>query len=163
MSTYVSLNIMNNTWASINCESSLAYKIGNKKKVVPRTHNWHNALHDLLSKTIKEPWQRAFKKQAIQAIQFFFFKSSQCKGSRRENEGDNSYKPFARIIESDRPTIVFEIGVPGSLAQLQLDAKYWIEDSQGKTHVVIIGSINRVAESLLIERWHDTPGTTLQW
>jgi hypothetical protein len=45
-------------------------------------------------------------------------------------------------MESDWPTVVFEVGVFESLRQLQLDAKFWIEDSQGKMRVVIIAFVD---------------------
>jgi hypothetical protein len=54
------------------------------------------------------------------------------------------------------------MGVSESLAQLQLDAKFWIEDSQGKMRVVIIAFVDRVAESILIKRWQDAPRAALR-
>ncbi|KAG0567670.1 hypothetical protein KC19_7G153100 [Ceratodon purpureus] len=85
-------------------------------------------------------------------------KSTRVKGSCRSKEPDNGYKPFDRRRLSDFPSVVLEIGMSESLGNLQVDAKQWIEDSQGKTRVVIIAAVNRATESVLIERWQDALG-----
>jgi hypothetical protein len=47
------LDIMKNARTPTNYGSSLAYKIGNKKMVGFKTHDWHNVLHDLLPIAIR--------------------------------------------------------------------------------------------------------------
>jgi hypothetical protein len=117
--------------------------------------------HEMCAGLLNNVFEKLVDTRTGDDLTLIAMKSSRYKGPRRE-EGDNSYKPLTCIMKSNWPTIVFEMGVSESLAQLQLNAKFWIEASQGKTLVVIIAFIDRVAESIFIERWQDAPRAALQ-
>lgn len=119
--------------------------------------------HEIFAGLLDTEFQALVQTRVGRDSAFIPMKSGRVKGSRRSKEPDNGYKPFDRTRESDYPSVVFEIGVSESLRNLQLDAKHWIEDSQGKTRVVIIAAVNSDEESILIERWQDEPqGAALQ-
>jgi hypothetical protein len=81
------------------------------------------------------------------------------KGARRMKEGNKAYKPGTRTNVDDWPTIVFEVAVCGTVAQLQTmarlqqDARFWLESSRGETRIVIIVCVNQNARSMEIQRW----------
>ena len=85
--------------------------------------------------------------------------STKFKGARRMKEGNNAYKPRTRTKINDWPSIVFEVGVCGTeaqlqtMAQLQQDARFWLESSRGETRIVIIVCVNQNARSMEIQRW----------
>jgi len=119
--------------------------------------------HEIFAGLLDTEFQALVRTRVGRDSAFISMKSGRVKGSHRSKEPDNGYKPFNRTRESDYPSVVFEIGVSESLGNLQLDAKHWIEDSQGKTRVVIIAAVNSDEESILIERWQDDPqGAALQ-
>jgi hypothetical protein len=85
-------------------------------------------------------------------------------GAQRLKEGDEAFVPKTRGLESDWPSIVFEVGVWGcetlvdeTLAELCLDARFWLECYGGETRVVVIVLVNRPARSIVIERWQAVP------
>ncbi|KAG0566006.1 hypothetical protein KC19_7G030900 [Ceratodon purpureus] len=114
------------------------------------------AVHGTFAGLLSHEFQLLFAARAGE-YSLIPIESARIKGSRRSKEPDKGYRPFDRRRPSDFPSVVFEVGVSESLANLHLDARHWIEDSQGKTKVVIVAAINRNNESILIERWQDQP------
>lgn len=76
----------------------------------------------------------------------------------RSKEADVSYTPLSRPLEDDAwPSLVIEVGVPESLAMLRSDAAFWITNSDGRTRIVIVLSVNRRDRRILVERWEEDP------
>ncbi len=61
----------------------------------------------------------------------------------RSKEADVGYKPRSRRMEDEWPSFVIEVGVSESLAMLRRDAAFWITNSDGRTRIVIVLSVNR--------------------
>jgi hypothetical protein len=79
----------------------------------------------------------------------------------RSKEADIGYKPISRHMVDEWPSFVIEVGVSESLAMLRNDAAFWITKSDGRTHIVIVLSINQRRQQFLIERWEEVPRTRL--
>jgi hypothetical protein len=79
-----------------------------------------------------------------------------CRGGRSK-EADIGYKPHSRPMIDDWPSFVIEVGVSESLAMLRKDAAFWITNSDGRTRIVIVLSINRRDRQILVERWEEVP------
>jgi hypothetical protein len=62
-------------------------------------------------------------------------------------------------MEDEWPSFVIEVGVSESLAMLRRDAAFWITNSDGKTRIVILLSIDRRDRQILVERWKEVPRT----
>ncbi len=75
----------------------------------------------------------------------------------RSKEADIGYKPHSRPMIDDWPSFVIEVGVSESLAMLRKDAAFWITNSDGRTRIVIVLSINRRDWQILVERWEEVP------
>jgi hypothetical protein len=75
----------------------------------------------------------------------------------RSKEADISYIPLSRRLEDNWPSLVVEIGVSESLAMLRRDAAFWITNSDGRTRIVIVLSVNRRDQRFLVERWEEVP------
>jgi hypothetical protein len=75
----------------------------------------------------------------------------------RSKEADFGYKPRSRPMEDDWPNFVLEVGVSESLAMLCRDAAFWITNSDGRTRIVILLSVNRRDRQILVERWEEVP------
>jgi hypothetical protein len=75
----------------------------------------------------------------------------------RSKEADIGYKPHSRPMIDDWPSFVIEVGVSESLAMLRRDAAFWITNSDGRTRIVIVLSINRRDRQILVERWEEVP------
>jgi hypothetical protein len=75
----------------------------------------------------------------------------------RSKEADISYIPLSRRLEDNWPSLVVEIGVSESLAMLRRDAAFWITNSDGRTRIVIVLSVNRRDWRILVERWEEVP------
>jgi hypothetical protein len=75
----------------------------------------------------------------------------------RSKEADIGYKPISREMEDDWPSFVVEVGESESLAMLRSDAAFWITNSDGRTRIVIVLSINRRDRQILVERWEEVP------
>jgi hypothetical protein len=73
----------------------------------------------------------------------------------RLKEANISYIPCSRRVEDDWPSFVIEVGVSESLAMLRSDAAFWITNSDGRTRIVIVLSINRRDQRILVERWEE--------
>jgi hypothetical protein len=59
----------------------------------------------------------------------------------------------------DWPSFVIEVGVSESLAMLRRDAAFWISNSDGRTRIVIVLSVNQRDRRILVERWEEVPRT----
>jgi hypothetical protein len=85
-----------------------------------------------------------------------------CRGGRSK-EADIGYKPRARDMEDDWPSFVVEVGVSESLAMLRRDAAFWITNSDGRTRIVLVLSVNWRDQRILVERWEEVPRTRPNW
>jgi hypothetical protein len=85
--------------------------------------------------------------------------SARCgRRGRRSKEADVSYTPLSRPLEDDAwPSLVIEAGVSESLAMLRTDAAFWITNSDGRTRIMIVLSVNRRDRQILVERWEEDP------
>jgi hypothetical protein len=61
-------------------------------------------------------------------------------GAESSKEANEAFVPKSRELESDWPSIVFEVGVwacetlvDETLAELRLDARFWLECTGGET------------------------------
>jgi len=81
----------------------------------------------------------------------------------RSKEADVGYKPISRDMEDEWPSFVIEVGVSESLAMLRRDAAFWITNNDGRTHIVIVLSINRRDRQILVERWEEVPRIRPNW
>jgi len=70
----------------------------------------------------------------------------------RSKETDIGYKPHSRPMIDDWPSFVVEIGVSESFAMLRRDAAFWTINSDGRTRIVIVLSINQRDRQILVER-----------
>ncbi|CAM6033322.1 unnamed protein product [Sphagnum compactum] len=75
----------------------------------------------------------------------------------RSKEPDVGYKPISREMQDGWPSFVIEVGVSQSLAMLRRDAAFWITNSDQRTRIVIVLSINRRDRRILVERWEEVP------
>jgi len=75
----------------------------------------------------------------------------------RSKEADVGYKPRSRRMEDEWPSFVIEVGVSESVAMLLRDAAFWITNSDGRTRIVIVLSVNRRDRRILVERWEEVP------
>ncbi|CAK9857020.1 unnamed protein product [Sphagnum jensenii] len=75
----------------------------------------------------------------------------------RSKEADNGYKPRSRPMIDDWRSFVVEVGVSESLAMLRRDAAFWITNSDGRTCIVIVLSVNQRDQQILVERWEEVP------
>jgi hypothetical protein len=75
----------------------------------------------------------------------------------RSKEANLGYKPSSRPMIDDWPSFVVEIGVLESLAMLRRDAAFWITNSDGRTRIVIVLSVNQRDRQILVERWEEVP------
>ncbi|CAK9190315.1 unnamed protein product [Sphagnum troendelagicum] len=81
----------------------------------------------------------------------------------RSKEADIGYKPRSRPMIDDWPSFVVEIGVSESLAMLRRDAAFWITNSDGRTRIVIVLSINQRDRQILVEQWEEVPRIRPNW
>jgi hypothetical protein len=77
----------------------------------------------------------------------------------RSKEANVGYKPISREMEDEWPSFVIEVGVSESLAMLHRDAAFWITNSDQRTRIVIVLSINRRDRRILVERWEEVART----
>jgi hypothetical protein len=75
----------------------------------------------------------------------------------RSKEADIGYKPISCEMKDEWPSFIIEVGVLESLAMLHRDAAFWITNSDGRTRIVIVLSINERDWRLLVERWEEVP------
>jgi hypothetical protein len=79
-----------------------------------------------------------------------------CRGGRSK-KADIGYIPCSRQVEDDWPSFVIEAGVSESLFMLRSDAAFWITNSDGRTCIVIVLSVDRRDRRILVERWEEVP------
>jgi hypothetical protein len=48
-------------------------------------------------------------------------------------------------------------------ANLYANVTYWLTYSDGKTHIMILLSINRIDQQILVEQWEEVPKTQPSW
>jgi len=60
-------------------------------------------------------------------------------------------------MEVKWPSFVIEVDVSKSLAMLRRDAAFWITNIDGRTRIVIVLSMNRRDQQILVERWEEVP------
>ncbi len=75
----------------------------------------------------------------------------------RSKEADVGYKPDSRPMIDDWPSFVIEVGVSESLTMLRRDAAFWITNSDGRTRIVIVLSVNETDKRILVEQWEEGP------
>ena len=79
----------------------------------------------------------------------------------RSKEPDGALRPRTRVLATDWPSIVIEVGVSESLSQLRTDAHFWLTRSGGQTRIVILLAVKKATRVMKIERWEHTPRTRL--
>ena len=77
----------------------------------------------------------------------------------RSKEADEAYRPSTRVLPTDWPSVVVEVGVSESLSQLHTDAHFWLTQSGGQTRIVILLTVKKATRVMTIERWEDMPRT----
>ena len=76
-----------------------------------------------------------------------------------KKQGDYGIKPSSRVLATDWPSLMIEVGYSESLRHLRLDAKIWLIHSAGRTKIVIIIRIGADRNSFDFERWELVPNT----
>ena len=79
----------------------------------------------------------------------------------RSKEPDDAWRPSTRVLPTDWPSLVIEVGVSESLGQLRADADFWLAKSGRQTRVVILLAVKKATRVMTIERWENTPRTRL--
>ncbi|PGH31782.1 hypothetical protein GX50_05448 [[Emmonsia] crescens] len=81
--------------------------------------------------------------------------STTVKTSQREKDPDMSWQPtkLPQGRSSQWPTLVLEVGLSESQAQLERDVRWWLEESNGDVGIVITIGIERKTDKLLVGRW----------
>ena len=79
--------------------------------------------------------------------------------SGRSKEADKAFRPSTRVLPTDWPSFVIEVGVSESLSQLRTDAHFWIIQSGGQTKIVLLLAFNKATRVMNIERWEHTRRT----
>ena len=75
-------------------------------------------------------------------------------GRLHKKEGDSAYKPLStRAKKGSWPTLVLEVGVSEKIGKLQLDAKWWLENSSTQVNTVLVFAITEETQVILIEQW----------
>ena len=75
----------------------------------------------------------------------------------RSKEADGAWRPSTRVLPTDWPSLVIEVGVSESLSQLRTDTDFWLTKSGGQTRVVILLAVNKGTRVMTIEQWEDVP------
>ena len=79
----------------------------------------------------------------------------------RSKEPDATLRPLTRVLATDWPSVVIEVGVSESLSQLRTDARFWLTRSGGQTRIVILLAVKKATRVMKIERWEDMSRTRL--
>ncbi|KAJ9200638.1 hypothetical protein DTO021D3_2671 [Paecilomyces variotii] len=77
-------------------------------------------------------------------------------------EPDEQIKPASRNNLHDYPTFVIEVGVSETLRQLRQDARLWHVNTNGRTKIVLLISVDIHRKILRFERWQDSPANVQQ-
>ena len=76
----------------------------------------------------------------------------------RSKEGDQAIAPAARAAQSNPwPSVVVEVGYSETLNQLHIDAEWWLKNFEGRTRFVVLLSVNRDPNKIVIEGWRMLP------
>ena len=79
-----------------------------------------------------------------------------CPGARSK-EGDNGFKCSTRVGGSAWPNLLIEVGCSEPLLQPRMDARWWLEASNGQTRMVIIISVSKNPNNTHLEAWTMQP------
>jgi len=75
-------------------------------------------------------------------------------GLTGRKEADTGLKPISsRPFLTDWPTVAVECGVSESLERLRVDAKWWLENSEGAVGTVVIITVSEKERSVCMEKW----------
>ena len=75
---------------------------------------------------------------------------------RSSEKADSAFQPQARMGVKSWPTLVIESRLSESLARLRVDARWWIDNSEGKAKIVVAIPI-QPQKKLYLERWERVP------
>lgn len=85
-------------------------------------------------------------------------------GPAGQKEADSAFGPAFHHLKSGWPTLLLECGVSESLACMQAEARWWLENSGEAVKTVIVISVSRPEKSLHLEKWElvamPDPGVT---
>ncbi|KAF8540403.1 hypothetical protein BDD12DRAFT_833386 [Trichophaea hybrida] len=81
-----------------------------------------------------------------------------CSG-KRGKEGDDGFKCSTRVGGATWPNLMIEVGHSEPLSQLRIDARWWLEASNGLTRMAIIIMVTRNPDNLHLEVWRLQPNT----
>jgi hypothetical protein len=87
---------------------------------------------------------------------------AEVRGETRAKRPGKSYVPLQHPNRK-WPTLVVEGGFCEDLRHLQSDARWWLSESEGKAHTVIIMAHSRTRNELTIEKWVYDQGPTRQY
>jgi len=79
--------------------------------------------------------------------------SARFKAPHSSKEADSCFLPESRNPKTDWPTLVFEAGVSESLTRLQVDARWWLSNSNDEVKIVILIAINTSVPSIVVQKW----------
>jgi large subunit ribosomal protein L40e len=75
-----------------------------------------------------------------------------------EKEADRNYLPRdTRILGTDLPSFVVEVGLSASLNGLRWDADFWLNQTDGRTRLVLLIEIDLYDQVMRMERWERLP------
>ena len=75
----------------------------------------------------------------------------------RSKEPDGALRPRTRVLATDWPSVVFEVGVSESLSQLRTDAHFWLTQSGGQTRIAILLAVKKATRVMKIEHGRTCP------
>lgn len=130
------------------------YDRGLRQLIIKLTSKPHELAHRTLSRQIEK-----------QATDMGILSDLMSLGNARvtsgdiSKESDSSFRPVAVPAGPDRrwPSVVIESGYSESTIHLRQMADLWISESDGQVKVVIVISIERAREKILIEKWTPNP------
>jgi len=73
-----------------------------------------------------------------------------------QKEADREFKPMSHHFITNRPTVVFKCAVSESQKSLKVDAKWWIENSEGAVGTVVLVTVSKEERSVCVEKWRMT-------
>ena len=71
-----------------------------------------------------------------------------------QKEADCSWKPgYFRPLKTDWPTVVIECGVSKSRDRLEVDAHWWLENTDGQVKMVLVISFSKTKREIHFQQW----------
>ena len=71
-----------------------------------------------------------------------------------QKEADCSWKPgYFCPLKTDWPSVVIECGVSQSRDRLEVDAHWWLENSDGQVKMVLVISFSRTKREIHFQQW----------